>query len=105
MEDCAFGTDAILLQVRLWMDSVYQKHLQRIAMKHHGEEELLELLLTITVYLLCQCLYRCALPWDELEILTECMAEYVVPGDCHERKVCGKYVRTRVSKVSLMKQN
>jgi hypothetical protein len=62
------------------MDSVLQKHLRRVSMKHHGEAELLELLLTITVDLICQCLYRCALPWDELQILTECMAEYVTPG-------------------------
>jgi cytochrome P450 len=71
------------------MDSVCQKHLQRIAMEHHGEEELLELLLTITVYLLGQCLYRCALPWDELEILTEYMAEYVVPGTAKNGKFAG----------------
>jgi hypothetical protein len=71
------------------MDSVCQKHLQRIAMKHHGEEELLELLLTVTVDLLCQCLYRCALPWDELELLTEAMAEYVVPGTAKKGKFPG----------------
>lgn len=71
------------------MDSVCQKHLQRIAMKHHGEEELLELLLTITVDLLCQCLYRCALPSDELDLLTDAMAEYVVPGTSKKGKFPG----------------
>jgi hypothetical protein len=62
------------------MDSVVQKHIMKAAMQHHGEAELLELLLTITVDLLCQCLYRCALPIVELKVLTSCMAEYIVPG-------------------------
>jgi hypothetical protein len=62
------------------MDSVLQKHLRRVSTKNHGEAELLELLLTITVDLICQCLYRCALPEDELNVLTDCMAEYIVPG-------------------------
>jgi hypothetical protein len=62
------------------MDSIVQKHILKAANQHHGEAELLELLLTITVDLLCQCLYRCALPLAELKILTDCMAEYIVPG-------------------------
>jgi hypothetical protein len=71
------------------MDSVCQKHLQRIALKHQGEEELLELLLTVTVDLLCQCLYDCALPSDELDLLTEALTEYVVPGSKKKRKFPG----------------
>jgi hypothetical protein len=71
------------------MDSVLQKHLRRVSMKHHGEAELLELLLTITVDLICQCLYRCALPEDELNVLTDCMAEYIVPGTTKKGKYPG----------------
>jgi len=82
-----YKTDFTKLDDR--MDSVCQKHLQRIAMKHHGEEELLELLLTVTVDLLCQCLYRCALPADELQLLTEAMAEYTVPGTTKHQKFPG----------------
>jgi hypothetical protein len=63
------------------MDSVVRKHLLRVTEReHHGAGELLELLLTITVDLLCHCLYGCTLPFAELQILTECMAEYVTPG-------------------------
>ena len=66
------------------MDSVVQKHILKAVNQHHGEAELLELLLTIAVDLLCQCLYRCVLPPIELKILTDCMAEYVAPGSAKQ---------------------
>jgi cytochrome P450 len=48
-----------------------------------GRAELLELLLFITVDLLCQVLYGAALPQDELNVLVEALAEYTVPATPH----------------------
>jgi cytochrome P450 len=62
------------------MDSVVRKHLMNVSQTHHGETELLEVLIYITVDLLCQVLYRCELPEDELQILVEAIGEYTVPG-------------------------
>lgn len=62
------------------MDSVVRKHLATVSKTHHGETELLELLIYITVDLLCQVLYGCELPKDELKILVEAVGEYTVPG-------------------------
>jgi hypothetical protein len=62
------------------MDSVVRMHLVNVSQTHHGETELLEVLIYITVDLLCQVLYRCELPEDELQILVEAIGEYTVPG-------------------------
>ena len=48
-----------------------------------GRAELLELLLFITVDLLCQVLYGAALPQDELNVLVEALSEYTVPATAH----------------------
>jgi hypothetical protein len=68
------------------MDAVLQKHLNRVVTQNHGEAEMLELLLMVTVDLLCQNLWHCTLPHDELVTLTEAMAEYIVPGT-HKQSV------------------
>jgi cytochrome P450 len=71
------------------MDSVVRKHLMNASHTHHGETELLELLIYITVDLLCQVLYGCELPEDELQILVEAIGDYTVPGSSIKRKYPG----------------
>lgn len=49
--------------------------------KHRtGRAELLEVLLFITVDLLCEVLYGCSLPADELGLLVRSVTEYTIPG-------------------------
>lgn len=62
------------------MDKVVQIHLKKTQMKKKGKAELLELMLYVTVDLLCQVLYGCELPSKELDILVDAVAEYTVPG-------------------------
>jgi cytochrome P450 len=62
------------------MDSVVRKHLMNVSQTRHGETELLEVLIYITVDLLCQVLYGCELPEDELQLLVEAIGEYTAPG-------------------------
>lgn len=48
-----------------------------------GQAELLEIMLYVTVDLLCQVLYGACLPQDELNILVEALAEFTVPATSH----------------------
>jgi cytochrome P450 len=67
------------------MDAIVRKQLMNASRDNPGETELLELLIYITVDLLCQVLYGCELPEDELLILVEAIGEYTVPGTLIKR--------------------
>jgi len=62
------------------IQGIVEKHLKRTVTECQGETELLELLLFITLDLLCQVLYDSALSHEDLSMLTYCMSEYIVPG-------------------------
>jgi hypothetical protein len=65
------------------IDEICDNHLVRLLKYREGRAELLELVLYITIDLLCQVLYEAVLPQDELNILVEALAEYTVIGTSH----------------------
>lgn len=71
------------------IDEVVSKHLERLTNNRAGRVELLELMLYITIDLLCQVLYGAVLPCDELNILVEALAEFTVPATSYRGKYPG----------------
>lgn len=71
------------------IDEIVEKHLVRLLKYRDGNAELLELMLFVTVDLLCQTLYGALLPQLELNILTECLAEFTVPSTTWRGKYPG----------------
>jgi len=69
------------------MKSIVDKHINRTVTECGGEIELLELMMFITLDLLCQILYDSVLSHEDLSMLVYCMSEYIVPGT----KFRGKY--------------
>jgi cytochrome P450/nicotinamidase-related amidase len=71
------------------IDEIVSRHLIRLLKYRSGRAELLELMLYITIDLLCQVLYGANLPQDELNILVESLAEFTVPATKHRGKYPG----------------
>lgn len=71
------------------IDEIVEKHLVRLLKYRDGKCELLELIMFVTVDLLCQVLYGALLPQQELNILTECLAEFTVPSTVYRGKYPG----------------
>jgi len=65
------------------VDTIVNKHLVRLLRYRNGRAELLELMLFVTVDLLCQTLYGASLALDDLTVLVESLAEYTVPATAH----------------------
>lgn len=61
------------------IDDVINKHLGRILKRNSGRAELLELMLYVTIDLLCELLYGCTLSEADLAILVDSLAEFTVP--------------------------
>lgn len=63
---------------------IARKHLDQVMQKHEGLCELLQQTLMITADMLCQVLYDCELPPDELDTLVETLMNYTVPDETTE---------------------